>query len=1534
MTLVPMRFGRALLAGLALSLSGCTSLLGDFSYDADGSGGKRGIDSVPAQGDIVVMPVNGLVTSEQGGKATFTIVLAREPASDVFIGLSSSNTDEGEVSPKTLSFSKANFAAPQMVQVTGVDDDEEDGPQTYSILTSPATSEDRSFLGLDPLDPQLTNTDNDTAGVTLTPPDGLVTSEAGGEAHFTVQLNHAPTADVTIPLSTDKPTEGSVSPSSLTFTSVNWMAPQTVTVTGVDDNAKDGPQPYLVVTGNTASDDPKYQGLEVPDAQVINTDNDTAGIILTPSKDLVTFEPNLMTSLTIALSSPPTGKVVVRLSSDDESEGKVSPGTVEFTPENWMAPQLVSITGVDDDRKDGAQPYQVLTAILSSEDPDYLALTPLPKAQVVNVDDDTPDIAVSASPELHTSEDLAAATFSVVLLTKPNGPVKLDVGSSRPDEGVATPPLLTFTEENWAAPQIVTVMGVDDDFADGDQSYVVHVRPNPETADPDYLNLLERDVTLSNIDNDSARVLVEPSKGLVTTESGGTATFAVTLTSKPRAGVTIALSSSDGSEGTVSPNKLTFTPENYKSAQIVTVRGVNDDGQDGDQPYRIITEAPVSDDPEYAKLDVPNVDVLNQDDDSAGITVDPKDKTLVTAENGQTATFTVRLNSRPTADVNLTLTSSNTAEGTVSPGSLKFTANNWNGTQTVTVKGQQDAVHDGAQSYRVSFGPVKSDDKNYGGDPEKLRPLDVKCSNQDDDSPSITLFNIANLTTSEKAGSLPATFQVALGSQPKANVSIGVSSSRTGEATVSPGMLQFTPVNWASPQTVSITGVDEKVQDGPQTLFVLFAPATSDDGDYKNILPNPSNVTVINQDDDSAGILVKAAANLATAEPNGTATFTVELTSQPTADVVIPLASSNKNEGTVSPASLTFTAANWSAPRVVTLTGVDDPVVDGDQSYFISVGPSSSPDPKYNPKTAADVKVQNRDNDTAKVLVSAVNGDTNEAGKTAFFTLALQTQPAADVRVAVVSTRTTEATVSPAFVTFTRANWASPQKVTLTGVNDEMQDGNQLVRIDVGAAQSADPNYDELDPPDVTVTNLDDDTAEIVVTQLSNQTSESGGTATFSVALRTQPSGGATVSLTMTSSKPGEATLSDASLTFTDVDWKAAKLVTVTGVEDDSTADGDQPFTVSFGAAKSADGNYAGKQPLPLSFTNLDNDSPGIIVAPKTGATSEDGDSMTFTVVLQSKPKADVKIPVASSDPDEGTVSTALLTFTSANWSTKQTVKVTGVDDDEHDGSPNYKVTLGKPTSTDDGYAELDPDDVSLTNEDNDIPGIVVSPALGNTTEAGGTTTFSIKLRSKPKASVTIPVQSSDDTEGSLATTKSVVLTTDDWSTPHLVTVHGEDDPEQDGDQPYTIITGPSSCPGDPDYDDQVVDDVELKNIDNDSAAFIITVPAETKTGEAATAPSVTFSVVLTSKPKGPVTLALTSSKPEEGVVTSPESGTLTFTTMSWSTAQSVTVQGVDDQDPDGDVDYFITVGPPQSTDPAYSKLLPQQVSLQNVDDD
>ena len=113
-----------------------------------------------------------------------------------------------------------------------------------------------------------------------------------------------------------------------------------------------------------------------------------------------------------------------------------------------------------------------------------------------------------------------------------------------------------------------------------------------------------------------AEVLVQPTTGQ-TTETGGTASFQIVLSSQPLAEVTIQLSSSDLSEGVVSPSSVTFTPGNWDAPRTVTVTGQDDTVADGDVAYVIITSPAISIDPDYSDLPVANVSMTNLDDDAA-----------------------------------------------------------------------------------------------------------------------------------------------------------------------------------------------------------------------------------------------------------------------------------------------------------------------------------------------------------------------------------------------------------------------------------------------------------------------------------------------------------------------------------------------------------------------------------------------------------------------------------------------------------------------------------------------------------------------------------------------------------------------------------------------------------------------------------------------------------------------------------------------------------------------------------------------------
>ncbi len=231
---------------------------------------------------------------------------------------------------------------------------------------------------------------------------------------------------------------------------------------------------------------------------------------------------------------------------------------------------------------------------------------------------------------------------------------------------------------------------------------------------------------------------------------------------------------------------------------------------------------------------------------------------------------------------------------------------------------------------------------------------------------------------------------------------------------------------------------------------------------------------------------------------------------------------------------------------------------------------------------------------------------------------------------------------------------------------------------------------------------------------------------------------------------------------------------------------------------------------------------------PDTGKliTTEDKGTASFTVRLNSKPSADVKVKVWSSDESEGTVDKSELIFTQNNWEEPQTVTVTGVEDYMVDGDTEYEITL-EAVSADTNYNGLDPDDVSVINKDNneyikdmiDTSRIPESLTTYEYKYPSVTPVLYISLNKQPKGKVTVQVSSSDPGEGVVGIggsySENIELTfePDNWSG-RTVYVAGKNDSEVDGDQKYFISLEASSDV--PEYIDGTIEEIPALNTDDD----------------------------------------------------------------------------------------------------------------------
>jgi hypothetical protein len=809
------------------------------------------------------------------------------------------------------------------------------------------------------------------SGIVVTPTSEPTTTESGGVATFDLTLDRQPTSYVVVALDSDDESEGTVGPATVTFTPLDWALPHSVTVTGVDDADVDGDQTYTIVLAPAASGDPIFDGVDPADLTFSNVDDDVVGLVLDGAGGLSTTERGGTASFTVALTSAPTAEVTLRVASDDPSEALVETDTVVFAPEDWAVPRTVTIRGVDDSDLDGPVPYGVVIDPSTSAAPEYAALASV-ELELMNTDDEQAGITVTPSSGLRTSEDGTNATFTVELNNQPTAPVQVDFTVSDDTEGFVTPTRVTFGPETWQTPSVITVEGIDDDIADGDVTFTVAATIT--TVDEKYSEVLPSTVTVTNVDDDFPDILVSPTFGLVTAEDGTTATFSVRLRSAPSAPVTIALASDDENEGTVSPASVTLTPANWSQHQTVTVTGTDDVVADGPAAFTIVTSPSVSNDPLYAGIDAPDVQVTNTDDDQPGVLVAPSGG-LQVGEDGTTATFTVRLATQPASEVVIALSLSDATEVALDAAALTFSPSSWQTPQTVTVTGLDDDVDDGDTTITITTAPATSSDPDYTG----IDAPDVMVTNADDDVAEVIVTAAPNLTTTEAGQS--TTFTIHLRSEPTQPVTIGLGVSDATEGSVSPTSLMFDASSWQTPQTITVTGIDDAVQDGDVTFEVVTAPAT---GAPEYVGLNAPNPTVTNVDDDSAGATVSPSGPFVVAESGATATLQLALDAMPTADVVVQAqVGGAAGQIDVTPATATFATTNWSTPATFTISAIDDQLLDGDATLTLGFTFSSA-DPNYNATSTSTMSVTALDDGT--LAATDVTGAGDAAGRIAVST--------------------------------------------------------------------------------------------------------------------------------------------------------------------------------------------------------------------------------------------------------------------------------------------------------------------------------------------------------------------------------------------------------------------------------------------------------------------------------------------------------------------------------------------------------------------
>ena len=309
----------------------------------------------------------------------------------------------------------------------------------------------------------------------------------------------------------------------------------------------------------------------------------------------------------------------------------------------------------------------------------------------------------------------------------------------------------------------------------------------------------------------------------------------------------------------------------------------------------------------------------------------------------------------------------------------------------------------------------------------------------------------------------------------------------------------------------------------------------------------------------------------------------------------------------------------------------------------------------------------------------------------------------------------------------------------------------------------------------------------------------------------------------------------------------------------------------------------------------------------------EDGSTATISIKTNKAPGADVTLTITSKTTDECAVSPATMTFTSENWSTLQKLTISGVDDNDTDGDQSCTILVST-ESQDLSFSGLADQELAVTNQDNDLPGIQVSTSGGlSTSESDSSTSsyqsFTLVLQTRPTSDVTISVSVSDTSEGSLLSPSSgsLTFTSGNWNTAQTVKVQGVDDGVVDGNIAYSVILG-SAVSNDPDYNGKNPGDVSVTNQDNDAIGVEFTGASSISVKESGTNDS--YFVRLTSQPTASVSLCLTVDDYCQATILTGSGNAITptascpgavaqldFTTSNYSTYQEVMVQGRHDAD-------------------------------------
>ena len=627
---------------------------------------------------ITIAAVTSPVT--EGAAAAFTLSRTGSATAALTVNVTVSETadmvapaDEGA---RTVTFG-ANSATAALPVATLADSvDEADSAVTVTL--SADTANPATYTVGTPSSATLTVSDDDTRGVTVSVPT-LAVNE-GSTGVYTVALDSRPTESVTVTPSSDN---GEVTVTGvLTFTTANWNTAQPVTVTAaqdsdaVDDSATIS---HVVAGGDYASVTATSVVVTVDDDETPDT---TAPRVASIVRQIPPSSPTNADSLVWRVSFSET------VSGVDAADFTVGGTTATVMTASAVAGMtgaydvtasggdLANLTGpvtlsfaVGQDIQDAANNALTDTAPTGANDNSYV------------LDNIAPTVTIADVPPTSTAPFTATFTFPEAVTGFDENDITL---------GNATASNFTGSDGDTVYTALITPT------ADG--TVTVDVAAN---AAQDLAGNGNTAATRASSTYTLPAITIAAVTSPVT--EGAAAAFTLSRTGSATAALTVNVTVSETADMVAPADEgartVTFGANSATAA--LPVATLADSVDEADSVVTATLSADTANPATYT-VGTPSLATLTvSDDDTRGVTVSVP--TLAVNE-GSTGSYTVALDSRPTASVTVTPSSDN-GEVTVT-GVLSFTTANWNTAQPVTVTAAQDsdAVDDRATISHVVAG--------------------------------------------------------------------------------------------------------------------------------------------------------------------------------------------------------------------------------------------------------------------------------------------------------------------------------------------------------------------------------------------------------------------------------------------------------------------------------------------------------------------------------------------------------------------------------------------------------------------------------------------------------------------------------------------------------------------------------------------------------------------------------------------------------------------------------------------------------------